>query len=123
MRPLGKAMKIGKQQGRREDVTLQMALNSYRQTPHTAAKIAPGAFLFRDGMKSDLPRISGSENDAQDATVQDKELKMRNQEKVIHQSTERKASSKLAILSWYDTSNAKSNSIQSLWISHTKSLL
>lgn len=82
MRPLGKAMKIGQQQGRREDETLQLALNSYRQTPHPSTKIAPGAFLFRDGMKSDLPRISVCDDDVHESTAHDSELKMKNQENI-----------------------------------------
>ena len=82
MRPLGKAMKIGRQQGHNEEETLQSTLNSYRQTPHPSTKIAPAAFLFRDGMKTDMPRISVSDNEIKDATGRDRELKETNEEKV-----------------------------------------
>ena len=71
MRPLGKAMKIGRQQGHNEEKSLQSALNSYRQTPHPSTNIAPAAFLFRDGMKTNMPRISATDDDIKVATEKD----------------------------------------------------
>jgi hypothetical protein len=41
MKPLGKAMKIGATKGQDEKDTIQMLLNSYRNTPHPATGIPP----------------------------------------------------------------------------------
>ena len=82
MRPLGKAMKIGRQQGHNEEKTLQATLSSYRQTPHPSTNISPAAFLFRDGMKTDMPRISASDNDIKIATARDLKLKKENEETI-----------------------------------------
>ena len=82
MRPLGKAMKIGRQQGQSEEKILQATLNSYRQTPHKSTNIPPSAYLFRDGMKNDMPRISASEKDISEAIKRDEESKKINEEQV-----------------------------------------
>ena len=82
MRPLGKAMKIGRQQGHNEEKSLQSALNSYRQTPHPSTNIAPAAFLFRDGMKTNMPRISATDDDIKVATERDLKLKKANEEMI-----------------------------------------
>ena len=55
MKPLGKAMKIGAHQKRGEKATLNNFLQNYRDTPHTATGIAPGAMIFRDGYRSNFP--------------------------------------------------------------------
>ena len=75
MKPLGKAMKIGHAENKPELYTLQSFLVSYRDTPHIATNVAPGAMLFRDGYHSNLPRTYANENTIQLSRKADKEAK------------------------------------------------
>ena len=57
MKPLGKTMKIAHQNGRKEKESLQKLLRNYRDTPHPATSVPPGAMLFRDGYQTEFPRL------------------------------------------------------------------
>ena len=67
MKPLGKAMKIGFNQQASETQTLQSFLQTYRDTPHPSTGVAPGAMLFRDGYRSNVPRTVLSEQEVRQA--------------------------------------------------------
>ena len=56
MKPLGKTMKICHQNKNKEKDCLQQLLRNYRDTPHPATSVPPGAMLFRDGYQTDFPR-------------------------------------------------------------------
>ena len=82
MKPLGKAMKIAKQNNIAEKTALQELLQSYRDTPHPATNVPPSAMLFRDGQKGIFPRKSITEIEVQDARSRDTEEKLKRKEKV-----------------------------------------
>lgn len=82
MRPLGKAMKIGYQNGVPEKETLRRALSNYRQTPHPATGLPPAAMLFRDGQRSEFPRRNVTEEDVRKAREADRNKKSDLEEEV-----------------------------------------
>lgn len=91
MRPLGKAMKIGLQEGKNEKDTLAKVLKAYQQTPHPATGIAPADQIFRDGIRSEFPRKNISEQDIDKAREKDLSGKECNEARV-NSSKYRKAS-------------------------------
>jgi hypothetical protein len=74
MRPLGKAMNIGHQEGV-ADETLKRTMNNYRQTPHPATGIPPAAMLFRDGQRLEFPRRCATEEEVRKAKETDRNRK------------------------------------------------
>jgi hypothetical protein len=74
MRPLGKAMKIGHQEGV-ADETLKRTMNNYRQTTHPATGIPPAAMLFRDGQRLEFPRRCATEEEVRKAEETDRNRK------------------------------------------------
>ena len=84
MRPLGKAMKIGYQNKELDSKTLQHALRSYRSTPHPQTGIPPASAMFRDGMKTNLPRQIVLPSQIADARQKDEDAKIANRDKVNH---------------------------------------
>ena len=85
MKPLGKAMKIGFNKKASETETLQSFLQTYRDTPHKATGVAPGAMLFRDGYRSNLPCKKLSEEEVSKARELDTQVK--NQRKQQYNSS------------------------------------
>jgi len=79
MRPVGKAMKIGRQLKHSEKDTLDEVLDHYRQTPHPITKISPSAMIFRDGMATKFPRQKASLEQIQRANEADRMHKENNQ--------------------------------------------
>ena len=61
MRPLGKTMKIGYQQGQCQAESLQKMLDSYRYTPRPATGLQPASMLFRDDHRRVFPRKNVAE--------------------------------------------------------------
>ncbi len=82
MRPLGKAMKIGRHNGIPENETLRNVLKNYRQTPHPATGLPPAAMLFRHEQRLDFPRRHATEEDITIARESDRRKKMENDQKV-----------------------------------------
>ena len=82
MKPLGKAMKICHQNQKNEKECLQHLLRNYRDTPHPATAVPPGAMLFRDGYQTDFPGVGISEEDVKLARNRDQTLKDNRQEKI-----------------------------------------
>ena len=82
MRPLGKAMKIGRQHGISEKECLGNLLRNYRQTPHPATGIPPAAMLFRDGQRMDFPRRTATEEEVKRGREIDLRKKTENAMKV-----------------------------------------
>ena len=82
MRPSGKAMKIGKQNGQSEEESLGKMLNTYRHTPHTITALASSSVLFRDGQKGAFPRKPVSDADIDAAKARDSAKKSENETKV-----------------------------------------
>jgi hypothetical protein len=91
MRTLGKAMKIGHKNGQGEGGVLHSVLDSYRQTPHPATGISPAAMLFRDSMRTNIPRKKATDTDVDEARRTDKKKKLDN-ETLINSSKYRKKS-------------------------------
>ncbi len=77
MRPLGKAMKIGHQEGVADNETLKRTINNYRQQPHPATGIPPAAMLFRDGQRLEFPRRCATEEEVRKAKETDRNRKAR----------------------------------------------
>lgn len=75
MRPLGKTMKIAHFSKTPEDVALRQLLLNYRDTPHPSTGISPSAMMFRDGQEGAFPRVTVSEETANNARDRDRELK------------------------------------------------
>ena len=71
---------------------LHSVLDSYRQTPHPATGIPPAAMIFRDGMRSKLPRQGVTEMKVTEARILDAQKKGDN-ESQINSSKYRKQSS------------------------------
>ena len=71
MKPLGKAMKIGRNEQASETITLQSFLQTYRDTPHSATGIEPGNMIFREGYQSNFPRKSYSSKEISKANLRD----------------------------------------------------
>ena len=82
MRPLGKAMKIGRNNNVSEKTTLDNLLSDYRDTPHPATGISPATMMFRDGKTGAFPRVTMKDQDIQQARKRDQNLKMERQEKI-----------------------------------------
>ncbi len=82
MRPLGKAMKIGRHNGIPENESLRNVLKNYRQTPHPATGLPPAAMLFRHGQRLNFPRRHATEEDITIARESDRRKKMENEQKV-----------------------------------------
>ena len=84
MRPLGKAMKIARNNHQSEKGALAELLNNYRDTPHPATGLAPGAMLFRDEYRSKFPTASVSDKQVNNARQRDfktKKARMKNTNK------------------------------------------
>ena len=81
MKPLGKAMKIGFSQKQSEKDSLQQFLQNFRDTPHPSTGISPSAMLFRDGVRTNLPRAHCSDEDVTDARQNDRDTKDLRKEK------------------------------------------
>ena len=81
MKPLGKAMKIGFSEQQAEKETLQQFLQNFRDTPHQSTGISPSSMLFRDGARSNLPRVHPSDSDIHVAKQQDRDTKALRKEK------------------------------------------
>ena len=79
MRPLGKTMKIAHATQMGEKEALNLLLNNYRNTPHPATGMSPSAMLFRDGQKSNFPRLSIPESDVTKARQKDLDQKQKHQ--------------------------------------------
>ena len=56
MKPLGKAMKIAHYNGQDEQSTLKSLLENYRDMPHPATGVPPGAMMYRDNISCAFPR-------------------------------------------------------------------
>ena len=82
MKTVGKAMKSAHYNKHSEKEVLQKAVSNYIQTPHPATGLPPGAILFRDGIKDDLPRKSASQYEVDQARARDQRLKKANEDKV-----------------------------------------
>ena len=91
MKTVGKTMKSALHSKLSEEETLEKSLSNYRQTPHPATGLPPGAMLFRDGMRCGFPRKSASEVQVQSARTRDLEHKKDNEDEV-NASKYRKAS-------------------------------
>ena len=75
MKPLGKAMRIGNAEECSENESLQAFLTNYRDTPHPSTGIAPSAMIFRDGVRTNLPRKSLDPEEVETAREKDKKSK------------------------------------------------
>ena len=75
MKPLGKAMRIGVAEKTSEKESLQSFLRSYRDIPHPSTGVAPASMLFRDGVRSNLPRQTLSNDEVLTARKTDKDSK------------------------------------------------
>ena len=82
MRPLGKAMKIARNSKQNEKHALQDLLNNYRDTPHSATGISPGAMMFRDGYRSKFPTITVDSEQVTNARAKDANEKTSREMKV-----------------------------------------
>ena len=91
MKTVGKTMKTALHSKVSEEEALEQALSNYRQTPHPATGLPPGAVLFRDGMRCDFPRKAVSERQVCVARNRDYEQKIEKEEDV-NASKYRKAS-------------------------------
>ena len=78
MRPLGKTMKIGRQNGKSEMESLAGLLSLYRDTPHTTTGLPPANMLFRDGKKGVFPRKVATDIDIKAAKDRDRAKKTEN---------------------------------------------
>ena len=52
MKPLGKAVKVAKMEGKDWKAELQFFLLAYRTTPHCTAGVAPSHLLFSETVES-----------------------------------------------------------------------
>ena len=75
MRPLGKAMKIGRTNHKTENNTIQQLLKDYRDTPHPSTGISPSAMMFRDGQRGAFPRNTATADQVAEARRIDSEEK------------------------------------------------
>ena len=91
MKTVGKTMKTALHSKVSEEEALEQALSNYRQTPHPATGLQPGAVLFRDGMRCDFPRKAVSEKQVCVARNRDYEQK-KEKEEDVNASKYRKAS-------------------------------
>ena len=82
MRPLGKGMKIGRNNNQPEQETLKQILNSYRQTPHPSTGLPPGDRMFRDGLHSNFPQRRVTEEMVKQAQLLDKNKKLQNENNI-----------------------------------------
>jgi hypothetical protein len=95
MRPLGKAMKIGRQHGIPEKETLSTILQNYRQTPHPATGIPPAAMLFRHGQRLDFPRRTATEEQVTKGREMDLRKKRENETRVNDSKYRQKSTFKI----------------------------
>ena len=79
LKTVGKIMKSAHYNKLSNEEELQKGLSSYRQTPHPATGVPPGAMLFRDGMRDRFPRTRLSDKDVKSARLKDMALKSTNQ--------------------------------------------
>ena len=75
VKPLGKAMKIGRFQNQGEKGTLSSFLVNYCDTPHSATGVSPAQMIFRDGYRSNLPHKSLSDQKINTARLRDQNKK------------------------------------------------
>ena len=76
MRPLGKAMKIAHMNKENENDALELLLNNYRDTPHSATGLTPASMLFRDDKRSSFPRKSVRTKGIIKAKEKDQKMKL-----------------------------------------------
>ena len=82
MRPLGKTMKIARDTKTKENDALKTLLSNYRNTPHPATGISPASMLYRDGQRSNFPRVTATDEEVRDARKRELLLKQTNQQKI-----------------------------------------
>ena len=75
MKPLGKAVKIGKMQNLPEQETLTGFIISYRDTPHVSTEAPPAHILFRDRYRNDLLHHKTPDDKIREARQTDSDIK------------------------------------------------
>ena len=82
MKPVGKTMKIAHYTKANKEEALKELLENYRDTPHPALGISPGAMFLKDGTEGKFPSKSATEEEKEKARARDKEIKEKRKDKV-----------------------------------------